>query len=162
MKCWQNRKCVLDINFVIGEGSAIPCCLISGRANLMVWNAAERWMASISFHFSTGHSSTGSTCWMPALLTSTSGPRENCSLILWYKFWILSGSQRSAAWWWNLLDLLPANDNTYSIAVHCKFRSGTRSCVLAGLDCCLNHLSRPKSMQHDVISLTCQHLIAVV
>ena len=38
----------------------------------MVWNADERLIAMIWSHFSTGNSSIGATCWMPALLTSTS------------------------------------------------------------------------------------------
>ena len=40
-------------------------------------NAAERLMAMIAFHLSIGNSSTGATCWVPALLTRTS-TAPNC------------------------------------------------------------------------------------
>jgi hypothetical protein len=38
----------------------------------IAWNAEERLIAMTASHFSTGKSSIGETCWMPALLTSTS------------------------------------------------------------------------------------------
>ncbi|MND04669.1 hypothetical protein D3C83_250430 [compost metagenome] len=37
-----------------------------------MWNDATRLIAMIAFHFSTGNSSIGATCWMPALLTRMS------------------------------------------------------------------------------------------
>src|SRR5215470_248740 len=43
-----------------------------GTAARVAWNADDRLMAMIWFHFSMGNSSTGDTNWMPALLTSTS------------------------------------------------------------------------------------------
>ena len=45
---------------------------ICGRAAFMAWNAAERLMAIIASQRSAGKSSTGATCWMPALLTRMS------------------------------------------------------------------------------------------
>ena len=45
-----------------------------GRARRVVWKAEVRLMAMMASHFSTGKSSTGDTCWMPALLTRMSTP----------------------------------------------------------------------------------------
>ena len=45
-----------------------------GIANRMVWNADVRLIAITASQRSTGKSSTAATCWMPALLTSTSTP----------------------------------------------------------------------------------------
>src|SRR5881394_3980329 len=45
---------------------------IAGSAARVAWKAEERLMAMIASHLSTGNSSTGATCWMPALFTSTS------------------------------------------------------------------------------------------
>jgi hypothetical protein len=47
---------------------------IAGNASRVVWNAAVRFSAMTASHRSTGKSSTFATCWMPALLTSTSMP----------------------------------------------------------------------------------------
>ena len=47
-----------------------------GSAARMAWNAAERLIAMTASHFSTGNSSTGATCWMPALFTRMSTPPE--------------------------------------------------------------------------------------
>ena len=52
-----------------------------GSAARMVWNAEERLMARIWSHFSIGNSSTGATCWMPALLTRMSIPPNACSAV---------------------------------------------------------------------------------
>src|SRR3954470_9567118 len=49
-------------------------CFMAGTASRVVWNAEERLIAMIASHFSAGKSSTGETCWMPALLTRMSGP----------------------------------------------------------------------------------------
>ena len=49
-----------------------PCSFIAAKAARMVWKAAERLSARIASHFSTGKSSIGLTCWMPALLTRMS------------------------------------------------------------------------------------------
>src|SRR5262249_36676795 len=43
-----------------------------GTTARMAWNAADRLIAMIASHFSTGNVSIASTCWMPALLTRTS------------------------------------------------------------------------------------------
>ena len=48
------------------------CAFIPGTAARIAWNAAVRLMAMIKSHFSGGKSSTGETCWMPALLTRMS------------------------------------------------------------------------------------------
>jgi hypothetical protein len=45
-----------------------------GTAARIAWKAEERLIASIASHLSTGKSSMGETCWIPALLTSTSTP----------------------------------------------------------------------------------------
>ena len=45
---------------------------IPGTAARMAWKAADRLMAMIWSHFSTGNSSIGETYWMPALLTRMS------------------------------------------------------------------------------------------
>src|SRR4030095_8622060 len=49
-----------------------PFFFMPGSAARAVWNAAERLIARIASHFSGGKSSTGATCWMPALLTRIS------------------------------------------------------------------------------------------
>ena len=49
-----------------------PRCFICGSAARMEWKADERSMAMIASHLATGKVSIASTCWMPALLTSTS------------------------------------------------------------------------------------------
>jgi hypothetical protein len=43
-----------------------------GRAARVAWKTDDRLIAMMASHFSTGKLSTGETCWMPALLTSTS------------------------------------------------------------------------------------------
>ena len=45
---------------------------ISGTTALIRWKAANRLIAKIAFHLSSGNSSIGATCWMPALLTMMS------------------------------------------------------------------------------------------
>jgi len=45
---------------------------INGMDALIAWNAAERLMAMMASHLSSGKLSTGATCCMPALLTSIS------------------------------------------------------------------------------------------
>ena len=55
-----------------------------GRAARMAWNAADRLIAITASHFSSGNSSTGATCWMPALFTRMSTPpssRVACATI---------------------------------------------------------------------------------
>ncbi len=47
-------------------------CFIFGSAMRVVWKAEDRLMAMIASQRSVGNSSIGATCWMPALLTSTS------------------------------------------------------------------------------------------
>ena len=47
----------------------------------VAWNAEERLMAMIASHFSGGNVSIASTCWMPALLTSTSTRPNDLSAI---------------------------------------------------------------------------------
>jgi hypothetical protein len=49
-----------------------PRRFIPGTAARIAWNAEDRLIAMIASHFSSGNSSIGATCWMPALLTSTS------------------------------------------------------------------------------------------
>ena len=46
--------------------------IIEGSASRVVWKAEDRLMARIASHFAGGKSCNGATCWMPALLTSTS------------------------------------------------------------------------------------------
>src|SRR5579863_8594926 len=45
---------------------------MAGTAARIAWNAADRLIAMIASHFSTGKSSIGETNWMPALLTRIS------------------------------------------------------------------------------------------
>jgi hypothetical protein len=45
----------------------------------MVWKAELRLMAMIASQRSTGKSSIGATCWMPALLTRMSTPPNSAS-----------------------------------------------------------------------------------
>ena len=47
----------------------------------VVWKAARRWMAGVASHFATGNSSTGATCWMPALLTRMSTAPNSATAI---------------------------------------------------------------------------------
>ena len=54
-----------------------PFAFIAGSASRMVWNAAVRLSAMIRSHLSTGNSSIGATCWVPALLTRMSGPPKS-------------------------------------------------------------------------------------
>ena len=49
-----------------------PLFFIAGSAARVVWNADERLTARIAYHRSSGNSSTGATCWIPALLTRMS------------------------------------------------------------------------------------------
>ena len=49
-----------------------PFCRIPGRTSLVAWKAEERLIAMIASHFSSGNSSIGATCWMPALFTMMS------------------------------------------------------------------------------------------
>ena len=55
-----------------------------GSAARMAWKAAERLIAITASHFSGGNSSTGATCWMPALFTRMStlpSSRAACATI---------------------------------------------------------------------------------
>jgi hypothetical protein len=49
-----------------------PRAFMPGRARRVVWKAEDRLIAMIASQRSTGNSSTGATCWMPALLTRMS------------------------------------------------------------------------------------------
>jgi hypothetical protein len=51
-----------------------------GSATAVVWKAAVRLMAMMASHFSTGKSSIGETCWMPALLTRMSTPPKRATV----------------------------------------------------------------------------------
>ena len=51
-----------------------------GTAARMLWNEDDRLMAMTASHFSTGKSSMLATCWMPALLTSTSSAPNSFSV----------------------------------------------------------------------------------
>src|SRR6266404_9676540 len=53
-----------------------------GTTARMLWNADERLMAIIWSHFSTGNSSIGATCWMPALFTRMSTDPSVVSAVL--------------------------------------------------------------------------------
>ena len=68
-----------------------------GMARRMVWKAELRLMAMMSFHLPTGICASGTACWMPALLTSTSsGDQASTAAIIAS---IASGSRRSASKW---------------------------------------------------------------
>ena len=49
-----------------------PCFFMYGSAAAVPWNTADRFSAMMASHFSTGKSSIGAVCWMPALLTRMS------------------------------------------------------------------------------------------
>ena len=49
-----------------------PALRIIGTATAVVWKAEDMLIAMIASHFASGKSSIAATCWMPALLTSTS------------------------------------------------------------------------------------------
>ena len=49
-----------------------PASRMPGSSSRVVWKAAERLTAMMSSQRSTGNSSIGAVCWMPALLTRTS------------------------------------------------------------------------------------------
>ena len=49
-----------------------PRARMPGSARRVVWKAEVRLIAMMASQRSGGNSSTGATCWMPALLTSTS------------------------------------------------------------------------------------------
>ena len=54
-----------------------------GTAARTVWNAEVRLMAMMASHCSIGNSSTGATCWMPALLTRMStAPKSRSALAI--------------------------------------------------------------------------------
>src|SRR5215470_731637 len=53
---------------------------IDGKASRVVWNADDRLMARIAYHFSGGKSCNAATCWMPALLTRMSRRPDDCSV----------------------------------------------------------------------------------
>ena len=56
-----------------------PFAFIFGSAARVAWKAEDRLIAMISSHFSIGNSSTGATCWMPALLTRMSTAPNSAS-----------------------------------------------------------------------------------
>ena len=56
-----------------------PRAFMPGTAARMAWKADERLIAMIASHFSGGNSSTGATCWMPALFTRMSTAPKACS-----------------------------------------------------------------------------------
>ena len=49
-----------------------PFSRIIGSTSLVAWKAEERLIAMMASHFSSGNSSIGATCWMPALFTMMS------------------------------------------------------------------------------------------
>ena len=54
---------------------------IFGSAARIAWKADDRLMAMIAFHLSMGNSSTGATCWMPALLQRMSTAPNSFSAV---------------------------------------------------------------------------------
>src|SRR5215510_8754157 len=65
-----------------------PFSFMAGTARRIAWNAPDRLMARMASHFSTGNSSIGATCWMPALLTMISMP-PNVSAV-WRTMWAIA------------------------------------------------------------------------
>ena len=63
----------------------------------MAWKAADRLMAMMAFHLSIGKVSIASTCWMPALLTSTSTAAERLARVPSTMRAMSSGRDMSAA-----------------------------------------------------------------
>jgi hypothetical protein len=56
-----------------------PRVFMPGMTALMQWKADERLMPMIASHLSSGKSSIGETCWMPALLTRMSTEPQRAS-----------------------------------------------------------------------------------
>ena len=71
-----------------------PFRFMPGTASRVVWKAAVRFSAIIVSHFSTGKSSTGATCCIPALLTRMSISPASAIIAT-----ICGTSVRSAAEW---------------------------------------------------------------
>jgi 3-hydroxybutyrate dehydrogenase len=65
---------IINLASVHGLVASMP-----GKARRVVWKALERLMAMTASQRSGGKSCTGATCWMPALLTSTSTPPNSAS-----------------------------------------------------------------------------------
>ena len=72
-----------------------PLDFMPGNAMRMTWKAELRLIASIASHLSGGNSSTGATCWMPALLTTMSAPPNNRTVSVTID-WISAGRGISA------------------------------------------------------------------
>ena len=70
---------------------------IAGSTSRVVWKAELRLMAITASQRSTGNSSIGATCWMPALLTRMSTPPISISQYL-TRAAISSGLLMSAGW----------------------------------------------------------------
>ena len=73
-----------------------PRVFMPATAARMAWKAADKLIAIMEFHFSIGNVSTASTCWMPALLTSTS-TAPNVSVVSSTMRAMSSGRDMSAA-----------------------------------------------------------------
>ena len=58
----------------IDDAAPLVLAACEGRASRVVWKADDRLIARMASHFSAGKSSSGATCWMPALLTRMSMP----------------------------------------------------------------------------------------
>jgi hypothetical protein len=88
-----------------------------GTAARMAWKAADRLMAMIKSHFSSGNCSIGATCWMPALLTSTSTEPNALSAVLIMAA-ISAGFAMSAGEWIALMpNSFSSEARSFSIAV---------------------------------------------
>ncbi|MNE94656.1 hypothetical protein D3C80_1926470 [compost metagenome] len=68
-----------------------------GRTALIRWNAEDRLMATMASHLSSGISSVGATCWMPALFTMTStlpnSDAANSAISRTWQGWLISAGE---------------------------------------------------------------------
>lgn len=68
-----------------------------GSTALITWNAEDRLMATIASHLSSGISSVGATCWMPALFTMTStlpnSAAANLAISRTWPGWLISAGE---------------------------------------------------------------------
>ena len=74
-----------------------PRFFIPGSAARVAWKAEVRLIAMIASHFSMGNSSTGATCWMPALFTRMSTAPNSRSAVR-TRSAISAGFVMSAPW----------------------------------------------------------------
>ena len=61
----------------VDDAAPAASARMPGSTSLVAWKAEERLIARMASHFSSGNSSIGATCWMPALFTMMSTRAEH-------------------------------------------------------------------------------------